>query len=412
MPISSAGTTETWIAFAVMVGLFLALDLGIFQRGERRTMPGGVALAWTAGWVALALLFAVGIGVRVGSTAALQFVTGYLVELSLSVDNLFVFVVIFESFGVPARRQHRVLFWGILGALLTRGAFIGAGIALFQRFHWLNYPFGALLVYAGIRVLLRKRSAPTPKRGILFRGFQRLIPAVDHYEGAEFTTRSNGRRYATPLLLALVAIEMSDIAFAMDSIPAVFAVSRDAFIVYTSNIFAILGLRSMYFALTHVLGKLKHVNIALSLILSFVGFKLIVNSFYEISLTVSLLVIAGVLGFTFLISFAGELTRRLQRFVSVDAQGVESPSPPSANIQVDSSMMGRLRRVGVTLVGFAVLAAGIAMIVLPGPAVVVIPLGLGILASEYRWARTLLLRFRAQALRIVRRRSNARQSPH
>jgi tellurite resistance protein TerC len=352
----------------------------------------------------LALAFALWVYLQFGPTKALQFASGYVVELSLSLDNLFVFILIFKAFEVPAPSQRRVLFWGILGALVMRGLLIGVGVTVFRKFAWIDYPLGALLIVAGLRALVRKNASPhsQTQHGFLVRHLKRLIPSQSQLEGERFFVISKGRFKATPLLLALFAIELADVAFALDSVPAVLALSRDPFIVYTSNIFAILGLRSMYSALALAISKFRHLNVALSLILAFVGLKLILNHYYVVPPAASLATIATILFGTLAISAwrRHRATRLASQHADPQALGSESAvqSPPAS--------LRALRRVAVTIVGMAVLSVGIAMIVLPGPAVVVIPVGLGILASEYRWARTALEKLKSGALRLGRRRCN------
>ena len=292
--LASIGTPALWIGFTAFVVAVLALDLGVFHR-KAHEVRAKEALVWSGVWITLALLFDLGLYLWFGSERALEFLTGYLVEKALSVDNIFVFLVVFSSFGVPAKLQHRVLFWGILGALAMRAFFVVLGAALLQRFHWVSYLLGAFLVFTGIKLLLRHGIEVHPQKTPLFRLFQRLVPSVDHYESDHFTVVEGGKRYATPLLLVLVAIEATDIVFATDSVPAIFAITTDPFIVYTSNIFAILGLRALYFALASTLERFHYLKVGLSLILAFVGTKMLIAGIYEIPILVSLGVIASLL---------------------------------------------------------------------------------------------------------------------
>ncbi|HYD53213.1 MAG TPA: TerC family protein, partial [Gemmatimonadaceae bacterium] len=248
MPVETIGSPLLWIGFLLFVLAMLAVDLGLFHR-KAHEVSLKEAGAWSAVWVALAGVFALGVHHWFGSQKALEFTTGYLIEKALAVDNIFVFVVIFTTFGIPAIYQHRVLFWGILGALVMRAAFILAGGAFLARFHWAMYVFGGILALTGVKLLLHRNAEIHPERNPVVRAFQRLLPVTPRLEGQRFLAKRDGRRYATPLLLALVAVEVTDLVFAVDSIPAIFAVTRDPFIVFTSNIFAILGLRSMYFLL-------------------------------------------------------------------------------------------------------------------------------------------------------------------
>lgn len=294
MGVDSIGSPALWGGFTLFVLAMLALDLGVFHR-KAHEVSVREALAWTAVWISLALLFNVGVYIGFGPTHALEFLTGYVIEKALSVDNIFVFIVVFSAFAVPARLQHRVLFWGILGALVMRAIFIVLGAALLQKFHWVIYLFGAFLVFTGIKLLLQRGKEVHPERNPLFRAFRRFVPSVGHYRGDHFTVVEDGKRYATPLLLVLVAIESTDIVFALDSIPAIFAVTRDPFIVYTSNIFAILGLRALFFALAGMMGKFHYLTVGLSLVLVFVGVKMLVSGAYKIPILVSLGVIVGLL---------------------------------------------------------------------------------------------------------------------
>jgi len=299
--LESVGTPLLWIGFVGLVAAMLALDLGVFQR-HAHVVRIREALAWSFAWIALAFLFNAGIYLALGPERALEFLTGYVIEKALSVDNLFVFLLIFSSFGLPPAQHHRILFWGILGAMLLRGAFILAGVTLLQTFHWVIYLFGAFLIFTGAKLLVRRTPETRPDRNPLFLFFQRLVPAVSTYRGSRFTVVENGRRCATPLLLVLVAVEVSDIAFAVDSIPAVFGVTRDPFIVYTSNIFAILGLRALYFVLAGVLGTFRYLNTGLALVLAFVGGKMMLAGIYEVPIGTSLAVIAALLGGSVLVS--------------------------------------------------------------------------------------------------------------
>ena len=295
MGLESIGTPALWIGFTVFVLAMLALDLGVFHR-DAHEVRVREALRWTAVWVSLALVFNLGVSVWFGSERALEFLTGYLIEKALSVDNIFVFVVIFSAFAVPARLQHRVLFWGIVGALIMRAVFIVLGAALLHQFHWVAYLFGAFLVFTGIKLLVQRDGEVHPERNPIFQLFQRFVPSVDDYRSEHFTVVEAGKRYATPLLLVLVVVEATDLVFAVDSIPAIFAVTTDPFIVYTSNIFAILGLRALYFALAGIMEKFYYLKVGLSLVLVFVGAKMLVAGAYKIPIWASLGAITLLLG--------------------------------------------------------------------------------------------------------------------
>lgn len=283
-----------WIGFGVFVCAMLALDLGVFHR-KSHVVKIKEALGWTAVWVTLALLFGAGVWHYKGSQSGLEFLTGYVIELSLSVDNLFVFLLVFAYFKVPTEYQHKVLFWGILGALAMRLVFIGAGIALIERFHWILYIFGAILVISGVKMCLEKDKEVHPEKNPILRWMNALIPMTKHYDGGKFFTRIDGKRHATPLFAVLIAIETTDLVFAVDSVPAVLAISRDPFIVYTSNVFAILGLRSMFFALAGIMRLFAYLHYGLSAVLVFVGIKMMIADFYKIPTLVSLSVVLGTL---------------------------------------------------------------------------------------------------------------------
>ena len=297
----SIGTPWLWIGFVAFVLATLALDLGVIHKKDHEVSVKE-ALLWTGVWVSLSMLFNVGIYFCFGPERALEFLSGYVIEKALSVDNIFVFIVVFSVFAVPAKLQHRVLLWGILSALVLRAIFVVLGAALLSRFHWLGYVFGAFLMFTGIKLLVQKEHEVDPRNNPLFKVFRRLMPTVDKLHEGHFTIVQAGKRYATPLLLVLIAIETTDIVFAMDSIPAIFAVTRDPFIVFTSNIFAILGLRSLYFALSGLMDKFHYLKFGLALVLMFVGAKMLLASVYKIPTWLSLLVIAGVLAFSVLAS--------------------------------------------------------------------------------------------------------------
>jgi tellurite resistance protein TerC len=291
----SIGTPTLWAGFALLVTCFLAVDLGVVHR-KAHTVRFREALTLTAAWVALAMIFNAFIYYRFGSAKALEFLTGYLIEEALSVDNVFVFLVTFSYFSVPPRLQYRVLFWGIIGALVMRLVFILVGVALLERFAWLMFVFGGILIVSGFRLLSRPPEHAHPERNLVLRLFCRLMPTTSDYRGARFFVREGGRIVATPLAVVLVAIEASDLMFAMDSIPAIFAVTTDPLIIYTSNAFAILGLRSMFFVLSDVLLRFERLNVGLALVLVFVGAKMLVAEWFPIPVAVSLVVVASLIG--------------------------------------------------------------------------------------------------------------------
>jgi len=281
----------------------LVLDLGVFHR-RSHTVKFREAMIWSTVWVALAVIFAVVIYFWHGRASSLEFVTGYVIELSLSVDNLFVFLLIFRYFQVPPGHQHKVLFWGILGALVMRAIFIAAGVGLIQRFHWIVYVFGAFLVYSGLKLLRQGEAEIHPESNPILRLFRRWVPVTKDYEGNKFFVRRTGL-FATPLLVVLLVVETTDLLFAVDSIPAVLAITRDAFIVYTSNVFAIMGLRSMYFALAGMMEMFRYLHYGLSLVLMFVGSKMLLSHYYEIPTVLALSAVASIL----LLSVAASLLK-------------------------------------------------------------------------------------------------------
>lgn len=284
-----------WILFNLFIIAMLALDLGVLNR-RAHVVGLREALAWSGAWIALAGAFAVLVFFWHGRAEALQFVTGYVIEIALSVDNLFIFLVIFRYFKVPGEHQHKVLFWGILGALVMRGLFIAAGVGLIRRFDWITYAFGALLIYSGLKLLRQGDQQIRPEKNPVLRLFRRFFPVTDTYEGGRFFTRRDVL-YATPLFVVLLVVETSDILIAVDSVPAVLAITLNAFIVYTSNVFAILGLRSMYFALSGMMDRFHHLHYGLSVVLILVGVKMIgshyVNVPTEWALGIVLLVLAS-----------------------------------------------------------------------------------------------------------------------
>ncbi|MGA9723566.1 MAG: TerC family protein [Candidatus Binatus sp.] len=290
----SVGTPVLWVGFTVLVLGMLVLDLGVFHRNAHQ-LRVREALVWTAVWISLALLFNLGVYFWFGSQRALEFLTGYVIEKALSVDNIFVFLVIFSAFSIPPKFQHLALFWGVLGALVTRAIFIVLGAALLQQFHWVAYLFGAFLVFTGIKLLMQRRGGADPEKNPIYRLCRRLIPSMDDYGARRFTVVEAGRRYARPLLPVIVAIEAADIVFAVDSIPAIFAVTTDPFIVYTSNIFAMLGLRALYFAVAGMMEKFHYLKVGLSLVLVGVGGKMLLAGVYNVPIVVSLAVIGTLL---------------------------------------------------------------------------------------------------------------------
>jgi tellurite resistance protein TerC len=279
-----------WVIFNAFVLLMLTLDLGVFHK-KLHVVSVKEAITWTGVWVFLALCFNVLVYYLFGQTKALEFFTGYVIEKALSVDNIFVFVLIFSYFQIPAIYQHKILFWGIIGALIMRVIFIFAGVALLEKFHWTIYIFGAILIFTGIKMLFEKDKKMAPDKNPVIKLFKKIVPTTNELHGDKFFVTINYKKYATPLFVVLIMVEITDLIFAVDSIPAILGVTQDQFIVYTSNVFAILGLRSLYFALANVIDRFKYLAIGLALILVFVGLKMVAIDFYKIPIHYSLLVI-------------------------------------------------------------------------------------------------------------------------
>ena len=286
-----------WAVFVIVTAAALIVDLGVFHR-KAHTISTREALLESAAWISVSLIFNLWVRFALGPQAGLEFLTGYVIEKSLSVDNIFVFLLIFEAFRVPAKSQHRVLFLGVLGALVMRAAFVLAGVELLQAFHAVLYVFGALLLLTGLRMFLPVKRTLHPERNWLVRAARRIMPVVDDYDGERFLVKRAGKRSATPLFLALVAVEAMDIIFAVDSVPAVLAITRNTFIVYSSNVFAILGLRALYFALAGVLPRFRYLHQGLAAILVFVGAKMTLSEWMPIPSLISLGVVAGILSIT------------------------------------------------------------------------------------------------------------------
>ena len=391
-------TIFLWIGFVVFVFAMVMLDLGVFHR-KARAVSIGEAFAWTFVWVAMALVFNVFVYFLyaenwfgwtdlhshqlTGAQAAIQFFTGYVIEKSLSLDNIFVIAMIFAYFSVPLSEQHRVLFWGILGAVVLRGVMIAMGAVLIERFDWIIYVFGGFLILSAVKMLVMRHDNLDPNKNPLVRLTRRFYPVTDEFVGSRFFTTLDGRKAVTPLFLALVLVESSDVIFAVDSIPAIFAITRDPFLVFTSNVFAILGLRSLYFALAGMMEKFRYLKMSLVFLLAYVGVKMLLAHHYPIPNLVSLAMIGGILSVGVLASLAA--SRDTAKLVSPLVDDLEE-------LAIDTYRYAR--RVVILVVGGTVLLVGIAMIVLPGPAFVVVPLGLGILAIEFAWARRWLKKAR------------------
>lgn len=391
-------TVMVWIGFLLLIVGVVSLDLGVFHRKSHVvTLPE--ALGWTAVWVSLALVFNAGVYYLYefnpsgwdmdtsrlgGQEAAIQFFTGYLIEKSLSIDNIFVIAMVFAHFQVPLSEQHRVLFWGIFGAVLLRGVMILGGVAVIERFDWIVYLLGALLLFSAASMLVMRDDTIAPEKSYAIRLVQRIFPVTHTFHGSKFFITVDGVRTATPLFLALVLVETSDVMFAIDSIPAIFAITRDPFIIFTSNVFAILGLRSLYFVLAGLMEKFRFIKISLVFVLAFIGVKMMLVHHYTIPSLVSLAFILGILMVGVLASIV----------VVKDPKALPSPLATELE-QLIMTTYREGRRVVILLLGSSVLVIGVAMIVLPGPSIIVIPLGLSVLAVEFAWARRWLKRFKA-----------------
>ncbi|HNP34991.1 MAG TPA: TerC/Alx family metal homeostasis membrane protein [Woeseiaceae bacterium] len=383
-------TTLVWVSFLLLIAVVVTLDLGVFhKKAHVVTLPE--ALGWTAVWVTLALIFNIAIYYLyelnpsgwdmdteqlTGAEAALQYFTGYLVEKSLSVDNIFVIAMVFVHFQVPLAQQHRVLFWGILAAVILRGAMILGGVVIIERFDWVVYLLGALLLYSAATMLVVPHDNTALEENAVVRMVRRAYPVTTEFHGSRFFVRLDGVRTATPLFLALVLVETSDVMFAIDSIPAIFAITRDPFIVFTSNVFAILGLRSLYFVLAGLMEKFRYLKLSLVFLLAFIGVKMILIHHYPIPNLVSLAIIGGILSVGVIASM-----------MSVkDSSALLSPLAADLEKLVTTSYR-QARRGVILLLGSSVLLIGVAMMLLPGPAILVVPLGLSILAIEFACAR-------------------------
>lgn len=394
---SPVPTPLLWIAFLSLILGLLALDLGVFHRKDRAPTVME-AVAWSGFWISLALAFAgavyflyennwIGAGLAFpedvsGAEASIAYLTGYLLEKSLSLDNIFVIALIFSHFGIPLALQHRVLFWGVMGALAMRGVMIGAGAVLIQRFSWMTYVFGALLLFTAVRMLLAHHEAFEPEKSPAIRLVRRLVPISTDRRGGRFTVVENGRRVATPLLLVLVLVETTDLLFAVDSVPAIFAVTSDPFLVYTSNVFAILGLRSLYFALAPLLSRFRFLKASLVFVLAFVGFKMLLAHAAPIPVPVSLAVILGILaiGMFASVAFPGVVTEERRAAVERELAGLHIVTPRGA------------RRAVVLALGSSLLVLGTFLLVLPGPGLLTLGVGIWLIGSQIVWARRLLKR--------------------
>lgn len=394
-----------WLAFIIVILVLLALDLGVFHRRQRNISPQE-ALAWTGFWISLALMFNVliyfmyeghwlGAGIidsttLSGKEAALQFLTGYVIEKSLSLDNVFVIALIFVHFSIPLKFQHKVLFWGIIGALVFRAIMILAGSYLLQHFSWMTYVFGLLLMYSAVRLLVAHHDNLQIEKNYLVKLIKRFIPVVNDVESGKFFVRLNNRWAATPLFIVLIVVEGTDLLFAIDSIPAIFAVTKDPFIVFSANVFAILGLRSLYFALAGLMDKFRYLKNSLVFVVAFVGVSMLLTHHLYVSSIVSLSIIAGILTVGILASL---------RASTRDTTPLKSPIMDEFE-EVATLSYRMLKKIIVVLAGSSLLLIGALLLILPGPGILIILIGLTILGSQFLWARNLLLKIKNKSKEI------------
>ncbi len=319
-----------WILFSAFLLGMLVLDLGVFHRKAKVIQPRE-ALVWSGIWIAIAMAFAGFIFAWQGTQAGTEFLTGYMIEKSLSIDNVFVFALIFSYFAVPAAYQYRILFWGVVGALVMRGILIASGAALLANFHWIIFIFGGFLVLSGIRMAFHDESKADPSRNPVVRLFKKFVPTTDEYDGQKFFTRRSGKLVATPLLTVLVAVEATDLIFAVDSIPAIFAVTDEPFIVFTANALAILGLRALYFALAGIMHRFEYLKVGLSAVLVFVGVKMLVSDIYHMPALLSLAIVLGILG----LSVGLSLLRTRDHADELEKEATPGHSPAQPAVVMD-----------------------------------------------------------------------------
>ena len=403
------------IPIAMFIGLvvaLLALDLCVLHR-RAHVVHAGEAMLWTGFWVTLALIFGgvvylayeahwMGLGLGEGHAAGgrealVQYLTGYLLEKSLSIDNVFVIATIFAYFRVPGEYQHRVLFWGVLGVIVLRGGMIAGGVVLIHAFEWMTYVFGGLLMLSAVKMLALNTDNIDIEANWAVRLGRKLFPIHSEYAGQRFLVRVDGRLHATPLFLVLLLVETADAVFALDSIPAIFAITRDPFLVFTSNVFAVLGLRSLYFALAAIVQRFRYLKVSLAFLLGYVGVKMMLAQHFAIDPIVSLAVIAGILA----IGVAASMLR--------DRPGRTGREPmlgPEVE-RVTRLTLRQARRLVVLVVGITIVALGLVMLVAPGPGIIVVPVGLAILATEFLWARRLLRRYKQGAKHLAGRAERA-----
>lgn len=398
-------TIMVWGGFLLFIALLVALDLGVFHRKSIEIKIAD-ALIWTLIWVCVALVFNLFIYLLYGQNwlgwadvatehltggkAALQFFTGYLVEKSLSIDNIFVIAMIFSYLKVPLAEQHRVLFWGILGAVVLRGVMILGGVALIDRYSWLIYVFGVLLILSAIKMMVVRHDTIDPDKNLFIRLIKRYLPVSEQFSGSHFFVVEQGRRVATPLFLALVLVESSDVMFAIDSIPAIMAITRDPFLIFTSNVFAILGLRSLYFALAGMMDRFRYLKMSLVFLLAFIGVKMLLSHHHPIPNLVSLAIIGGILA----VGIGASLLAAHR-----DPAALVSPLMDEMEHLADVSYR-QAKRLVVLIAGSTLLLLGVVMLFLPGPGMLVIIIGLTVMSAEFAWARLWLRRVKSSIKKL------------
>lgn len=406
-----------WIGFVAFVIVMLLLDLLVVNR-KAHAIGAGESLAWTGVCIVLALAFGAGVywiydtnflgmaGVDAapgaGMRAASEYLTAWLVEYALSLDNIMVFALVFGYFQVPPHHQHRVLFWGVMGALVMRGIMIAVGAALLNQFHWMIHVFGAILLITAVKLLVTKEEAHDLADNKLVKLVHKVLPVSDHFDGQRFFTRENGRRVATPMFVVLIVVEFTDVIFAVDSIPAVFGVTKDPFIVFTSNVFAILGLRSLYFALSAILHRFRYVKTALIFVLTFIGVKMMIEHWYKIPTGVSLAVVGGLIATGLLASFVAPAEPKPDDAAGAPIEEEEAPIEQMAELA--EYAWRRSRKIAILLIGGTIVLFGLIVGILPGvPGIPIMIIGFMLLATEFIWARVVLKKLKQKAIDLAQR---------
>lgn len=405
-----------WIGFVAFVLVMLLLDLLVVNR-KAHAIGAGESLAWTAFCIVLALAFGAGVfwiydtnflgmagaahGPESGATAAKEYFTAWIVEYALSLDNIMVFALVFGYFQVPPQHQHRVLFWGVIGALVMRGLMIAVGAALLNQFHWMIHVFGAILLITAVKLLVTKEEAHDLSDNKIVKLVHKVLPVSDRFDGQRFFTRENGRLVATPMLVVLIVVEFTDVIFAVDSIPAVFGVTKDPFIVFTSNVFAILGLRSLYFALSAILHRFRYVKTSLVFVLTFIGVKMMIEHWYTIPTGVSLAVVGGLIATGLLASFVSPAPKP-EAAAGEPSEQEEAPIEQMAELA--EYAWRRSRKIAILLIGGTIVLFGLIVGILPGvPGIPIMIVGFMLLATEFIWARVVLKKLKQKAIDLAHR---------